>query len=271
MSTTSATSFVKQDRHDHPVQVFLAVLKRDAYVTGKDFPIFLAQVVFQPLLLLFVFGRVLTDLGFARPGYAALLFPGIVALTATLTSIQSTALPLVIEFSGTKEIEDRLLAPMPTTWVAIEKLVFAAARALVAAIVMFPVGVLVLGSIPWRASGLPLLIAVLVLSSLAGSAIGLTLGTLVAPHRINLMFALVLLPLTFTGCSQYPWPSLSRLEWFKWLTTLNPLTYASEGMRAALVPKVPHMPSWVCVLMLFIAIGVFGAIGIRGFLRRAID
>src|SRR5271156_55448 len=103
MSSTLSTLFVKQDRRDHPVQVFLAVLKRDIYVTGKDFPIFLAQVVLQPLLLLFVFGRILTDLGLTRAGYSSLLFPGIVALTATLTSIQSTALPLVIEFSGTKE------------------------------------------------------------------------------------------------------------------------------------------------------------------------
>jgi len=271
MTATSATLFVKHDRRDHPVQVFLALLRRDLFVTGKDLPIFLAQVALQPLLLLFVFGRILSDLGVTRPGYAFLLFPGIVALTAMLTSIQSTALPLVIEFSGTKEIEDRLLAPLPTSWVAIEKLVFAATRALVASIVMFPVGVLVLGSIPWRASGVPLLVLVLVLGALAGSAIGLTLGTIVAPHRINVMFALVLLPLTFTGCSQYPWPSLSRLEWFKWLTTLNPLTYASEGMRAALVPSVPHMASWVSVLMLFVALGVFGTTGIRGFLRRAID
>jgi ABC-2 type transport system permease protein len=270
MTTTSAFD-VGRDRRDRPVQVFLAVLKRDAYVTGKEFPIFLAQVILQPLLLLFVFGRILTDLGLARPGYAFLLFPGIVALTATLTSVQSTALPLVIEFSGTREIEDRLLAPMPTTWVAIEKVVFAASRAIVASAVMFPVGVLVLGSIPWRASGVPLLVVITVLGSLVGAAIGLTLGTLVAPHRINLMFALILLPLTFTGCCQYPWPSLSRLEWFKWVTALNPLTYASEGMRAALVPRVPHMASWVCVLMLLVSLGVFGTTGIRGFRRRALD
>jgi ABC-2 type transport system permease protein len=255
----------------NPAQAFLALLRRDIYVTAKDFPIFLAQVVIQPLLLLFVFGRILTELNLTRPGYASLLFPGIVALTGTLTAIQSTALPLVIEFSGTKEIEDRLLAPLPTAWVAIEKIVFATMRALLASVVMFPVGVLVLGSIPWRATGVGLLVAILVLGTLVGSSIGLTLGTLVTPARINLVFALVLLPLTFTGCSQYPWPSLSRLEWFKWVTTLNPLTYASEGMRAALVPTVPHMASWICVLMLLVALAVFGTAGIRGFLRRAID
>ena len=38
-------------------QVFGAVLRRDLYVTWRELPVFLAQVVLQPLFLLFVFGR----------------------------------------------------------------------------------------------------------------------------------------------------------------------------------------------------------------------
>ncbi len=254
-----------------PTRVFWAVLKRDLFVTGRDAPVFFAQVILQPLFLLFVFGRILSDLGFTRPGYSELLFPGIVAFTATLTGLQSTSFPLVIDFSWTKEIEDRLLAPMPIAWVAVEKIVYAAMRALIAAAVMFPVGVIVLGSIPWRASGVPLLIAILLLGSLVGSALGMVLGTFVPPTRLNVVFALVLTPLLFTGCSQYPWPSLSHLEWFKWLTTINPLTYISEGMRAALVPSVPHMASWVCLLMSVLFLIVLTVVGIIGFRRRAID
>jgi ABC-2 type transport system permease protein len=139
-----------------PRRAFLAVLGRDLFVTWHEAPILLAQVILQPLFLLFVFGRILSDLGYTQGGYAQLLFPGIVALTATLTALQSTAFPLAIEFSYTKEIEDRLLAPLPVAWVAVEKVIYASLRALTAAAVMFPVGILVLGSIPWRSSGAPL-------------------------------------------------------------------------------------------------------------------
>lgn len=255
-----------------PARVFLAVLGRDLYVTGREFPVFLAQVVLQPLFMLFVFGRILTSIGLARHNFLPILFPGIVSLTATLTALQSTALPLVIDFSWTKEIEDRLLAPLPVALVAVEKLVFAAMRALIAAGVMFPIGVLVLGSIPWRAAAAPMVVVTLLLAAFTGSAIGLTLGTLVTPARINILFALILTPLLFTGCSQYPWESLgAHLVWFQWLTACNPLTYASEAMRGALVPYVPHMRPWVCIVMLLASFTVFGTIGIRGFLRRAID
>jgi ABC-2 type transport system permease protein len=254
-----------------PGRVFLAVLWRDLYVTGRELPVFLAQVGLQPLFLLFVFGRVLTDLGLARPGYTQILFPGIVALTATLTGLQGTALPLVIDFGWTKEIEDRLLAPLPVGVVAIEKVVFAAMRALLAAVIMFPVGVLVLGSVPWRASGVPLLVTTLVLGSLVGSALGLILGTAVQPNRINIMFALILTPLLFTGASQYPWASLGRLRWFQVVTACNPLTYVSEGLRAALVPQVPHMRPWISVLVQVVALVAAMTVGVRGFLRRAVD
>jgi ABC-2 type transport system permease protein len=254
-----------------PGRVFLAVLWRDLYVTGRELPVFLAQVVLQPLFLLFVFGKVLTDLGFAQGGYTRVLFPGIVALTATVTGLQSTAFPLVIDFSFTKEIEDRLLAPLPVGMVAVEKVVFASLRALLAALVMLPIGVWVLGSIPWRAAGAPLFVTVLLLGCLVGSCLGLIMGTAVQPNRINVMFALVLTPLLFTGASQYPWASLDDLRWFQVVTACNPLTYVSEGMRAAMVPEVPHIRPWVSVLVLVATIVVALAIGIRGFLRRAID
>ena len=97
-------------------------------------------------------------------------------------------------------------------------MIFAAMRAVTAGLVMFPIGVLVLGSIAFRTAGLPTAAAALVLVAITGSTLGLTLGTLVPPRRINITFALVMTPLLFTGCSQYPWPSLARLRWFQVIT-----------------------------------------------------
>jgi ABC-2 type transport system permease protein len=252
-------------------QAFVAVLRRDLFVTWSELPVFLAQVILQPLFLLFVFGKVLGALGYTRGNYAQLLFPGLLALTAVITGMQTLAFPLVVEFGWTKEIEDRLLAPMATGLVAAEKVLFAALRAIVATTVMIPVGILVLGSIPWRWSGVPLLVLALVLGSMLGAGLGLVLGTLVVPQRINIVFALVFTPLLFTGCSQYPWPSLARLRWFQVVTAANPMTYVSEGMRGALVPGFPHIHPWICVVVLVGTLVALMAIGVRAFYRRAID
>jgi ABC-2 type transport system permease protein len=263
MTATDASVRASARTGAGPAGVFLAILWRDVFVTGREFWVFLVQIAVQPLFMLFVFAKVLGELNYVSDSYGHLLLPGIVALTAFLTALQTVSFPLVLEFGWTKEIEDRL--------VAVEKVVIAMLRGLVAAALLFPIGALVLGSAPWRAEGLPLLVVILVLGGLSGGTLGLIIGTLLPPSRLNIMFALILTPLLFTGATQYPWPSLDRLPWFKAVTALNPLTYVSEGVRAALVPDVPHMAPWVCVLVLTVSGAAFMAVGMWGFQRRALD
>jgi ABC-2 type transport system permease protein len=148
---------------------------------------------------------------------------------------------------------------------------FALLRSLVATLIMIPVGILVLGSIPWRWAGFPLFLAALVLGGLVGAGFGLLMGTLVQPQRISLVFSLVFTPLLFTGCSQYPWPLLDQLRWFQIVTAFNPMTYVSEALRGAMVPAVPHIRPWVCIVVLVFSVIVLISVGLRGFFRRAID
>jgi ABC-2 type transport system permease protein len=252
-------------------RAFLALLWRDVFVTGTEVIAFLAQVLLQPIFLLFVFGKVLGDLGYTQGNFGAVLLPGVVAFTAFLTALQNTAFPLVIDFSYTKEIEDRLLAPLPTAMVAVEKIVFATLRSLVAAVLMFPLGRWILGSLTLSWSDAPMVAIFLVLGSLVGAAIGMTVGTLVTASKINIVFAIVLTPLLFTGCTQYPWPSLDHLRWFQVICAFNPLTYVSEGMRGEMLAGTPHMHPWVCLVALVGFLAAFTTVGLYGFRRRAID
>ena len=51
--------------------------------------------------------------------------------------VQAVALPLVQDFGYTREIEDRVLAPMPVWAVAAEKVASGAIQALLASLVVF--------------------------------------------------------------------------------------------------------------------------------------
>jgi ABC-2 type transport system permease protein len=253
-------------------RTFLALCGRDLWVTVRHDPIaFLAQALLQPIFFLFVFGRVLPDIGAARGAYGTQLLPGVLALTLVLTALQNTALPLVIEFSFTKEIEDRLLAPLPVWMVGVQKLVIAALRALVAALLILPLGALILpGGIDVSDANWLAFAGVLLAGAVAGAALGLVLGTAVPPNRINIVFAVVLTPLIFTGATFYPWAALERLRWFQVVTLFNPLTYVSEGMRGALT-SVAHLPAGWIALGLVGSLAIFGALGVTGFQRRAVD
>ncbi len=253
-------------------RAFLAICWRDIFVTGRQLPVFLAQVLLQPIFFLYIFGKILPGGGLTSASYGNLLLPGIVALTIVTTGLQSTALPLVLEFSFTKEIEDRLLAPLPVAMVAVQKIVIAAVRALIGGIVIFPLGVLILGNeLHLSGDHIGAVVVFCLLASFIGASLGMSMGTLVEQRQINIMFALVLTPLLFTGCTQYPWSLLDNQRWFQILTLFNPMTYASEGLRGALDPSVPHIAPWIAALAALVSVIGFSALGIWGFVRRAVD
>jgi ABC-2 type transport system permease protein len=254
------------------LRTFGSVLWRDVFVTGRELVPFLAQVVIQPFFMLFIFGKVLGSLGYVNSAaFAPVLMAGIVALNGFLGGLQNTTMPLIMDFSFTREIEDRLLAPMPIPFVAVEKMVFGALRGIIAALLMVPVGLLILSDVSWPLAKMPAVVGIVVLGSLAGAAVGMTIGTLVTPRRINIMFAVILTPLMFTGCTQFPWHGLSHLRWFQVVCAFNPLTYVSEGMRAILIPGLNSLPLWLDVLAIIAACLIFGSIGIWGFMKRAVD
>jgi ABC-2 type transport system permease protein len=275
-SSTLQPTISMRSRVGTALTAFLAILRRDIVVTGREFISFLLQVLLQPLFFLFIFGKILPSIGFTGRGFTAILLPGIIALTVVTTALQGVTLPLVLDLGFAREIDDRLLAPLPVELVAVEKVLFAAIRGLIAGAIIFPLAYWILGSgYQVRTDAIGALIGIMVLTAFAGATLGLTIGTLVKPEQIGLMFALIFTPLIFTGSTYYPWASLGNIKWFQIITLFNPLTYASEGLRSAMVPgfngqAIPTLAMGWVLLGLGVTFVVFLYLGIRTFHRRVV-
>jgi ABC-2 type transport system permease protein len=85
------------------------------------------------------------------------------------------------------------------------------------------------------------------------------------------MFSLVLAPMLFFGCAYYPWSALATFPILKRAVLINPMVYASEGFRGALVPQFPHLSVTVILIMLVAFDLFFLALGLRQFRRKAIS
>jgi ABC-2 type transport system permease protein len=249
---------------------FLAMLMRDAHVARRNFVTLAFQTLMQPMMFVFVFGRVMTSSGLMSPQYKALLLPGIIALSMVMTGTWAVAMPLVSEFQFTKEIEDRLLAPMEMEWLAIEKVVAGMIQALVAGLVVIPAAWLVMGGVTLSTDHILLFCALAGLVALLASTLGLALGCSIGQQQIGLMFSMVLAPMIFFGCTYYPWQALTAFPILKRVVLINPLVYASEGFRSALVPQFPHLPQTAILAGLVAFNAAFLLIGLRQFRRKAI-
>ncbi len=266
----------KANRTVLAINAFFAVLRRDMLVTAREFVPFLLQALMQPLFFLFIFGKVLPGIGLAAGNFPALMLPGIVALTGMIAAMQGVTLPLVLDLGFAREIDDRLLSPLPVWWVALEKVLFGAIRGATASSVIFPLGWWILGNgFAVRGDRIAILIGMVILTGFVGSVIGLLMGTIIRPEHISLMFTLIFTPLLFTGCTYYPWGALSNIRWFQVITLFNPLTYAAEGLRYAMVPPMgghefPTLSLHWILFALGVSVIIVFAMGVRTFYKRVV-
>jgi ABC-2 type transport system permease protein len=253
-----------------------ALILRDVVVLGKHLREFVLRTLIQPFLLCFVFLFVFPKIGqgvgsgSASSGasdFATVLVPGVVGISIMFQGVQSIAMAMAQEFGYTREIEDRVQAPCPLWLVAIAKVLSGAAQGILSAIIVLPIASVVHAahvhanlSLHWL-----LILTLVPMACLAMAGLGLVLGTSFQPRNIALMFAFIILPITFLGGTYYAWTSLApvKIGGFHWLQTLvlvNPLIYVNEGM---------HLYVIYPVLLGFIA--AFLSIGLRNFKRRVLS
>jgi ABC-2 type transport system permease protein len=265
---------------------FGALMLRDLTVLRKTLREFIPRTILQPLLLVFVFLYVFPKIGQGvgsgggaqgESQFATILVAGVVGLAIMFQGIQAVALPMVQEFGFTKEIEDRVLAPLPVSFVALAKVMSGAIQGLVAALIVFPIAAVVHASeihvhlsVHWL-----LLVTLIPLACVMCSAMGLTFGTAFNPRTVPMLFGVVVLPLTFLGGTYYPWSQLDAVKaggvpWLQILVLVNPLIYVTEGFRAALTTS-SHMHLYIIYPVMIGFCALFLALGIRGFKRRVLS
>src|SRR6201987_1297973 len=272
----------------HPtlVKTFAAMMAREFRVLGRNAPSTFIRAVMQPLLFAFVFAYVLPKIGsgFSSAGagagaaggvtFATILVPGLMGSMFLMQGMFGTTMPLIMEFSWQRTIEDRALAPVPIQVLGIQKITAGAIQAFIGAAIVFPVvyWVHAPGQGPHiHVTNWFLLAVVMVFASALTASLGLWLGTVVDPRKIQMIFAVVLLPLTMLGCVYYPWSALHAIRWLQIVTLINPMVYMTEGLRAALTPSIGHMPLWAIMLALVGGTAVFGYLGVRTFRNRVVN
>ena len=267
MSSTGNQSFAS---------AFAGLLLRDLRVLRREIGPFVVRVIMQPLLFLFVFTYIFPRIGQGNAvggaNFATVLLPGLMAVAIMFSGIAAVALPLSQEFGVTREIDDRVMCPVPIWAVALEKVCFSALQSIVAALLVIPMAIVIPAKAVYPDIHNWFLFAlVLVMSSLLAGALGLAIGSVVPPKNIGLIFSIIVVPITFLGCVYYPWAKLDQIRWLQVAVLFNPIVYISEGLRASVTPGVGHMPVWGILVALTVFLVILGRFGIRGFMRRVIS
>ena len=251
---------------------FLALLRRDLQVASRNAVPLLMATLTQPILVVLVFGNILPRLHLVADQFRTVMVPGLMSITMLMAGVQGVLMPLSTDLSGSREVDERLLAPIGVLGVAIQKVVAGAIHAGVAGLIALPAMMLLMHQV----TGVEVhprwiyLLPLVALSGLLSAAFGMTVGTQVQPRFSGLLFAVILGPMMLFGCAYYPWVGLRVLGVFQYVFLLNPLVFMSEGMRLAVTPDVPHMPAPLLLGGLAVFTALFTLLGARSFERRTI-
>jgi ABC-2 type transport system permease protein len=254
------------------VTTFLALLRRDLHVASRNAVPMLMGTLTQPILVVLVFGNILPRLHLVADEFRTVMVPGLMSITMLMAGVQGVLMPLASDLSGSREVDERILAPISILGVAFQKVVAGAIHAAVAGLIALPAMMLLMHQMAgvevhprWV-----LLLPLVALCGLLSAAFGMTLGTQVQPRYSGLLFAVILGPMMLFGCAYYPWAGLGVLGVVRFVFLLNPLVFMSEAMRFVVTPNVGHMglPLLFGGLVGFTAL--FTWLGARFFERRTI-
>lgn len=187
--------------------------------------------LFTPLLWIVVFGGGLgSSVSLGGTNYQVFIFPGILSMTVLFTSI----------FFGLYIVWDKridffkevLVAPLSRLTIFAGKMLGGCTDALIQGSLMLAFGV-VLGVSYTIQSVVAAIVFMLVLAS-AVVSIGLVIGSrMESPEGFNLIVSFVVFPLFFLSGALFPIDNLP--SWLHAFTILNPVTYAVDGMRGAML------------------------------------
>jgi ABC-2 type transport system permease protein len=200
----------------------------------------------RPVLWLFVLGMGLRG-SYGRVqdvDYTQFIFPGILAMTAIFTSVQS-AVSIIWdrEFGFLKEI---LVAPVPRTSIAVGKGLAGTTLSLIQGMIILMLAPLVNVSIRWL-NILPL-IGVIALLSFSLTGIGIVIAARMTSFQgFGTIMNFIIMPMWFLSGALFP---LDRLPgWLTVLVRVNPLTYGVDLIRR-LVLGFSYQPPLLDLLFL---------------------
>lgn len=258
-------------------KAFVGLLEHDMTVLVANLRGFLISTTIQPVLLLvvmtFIFPRIAMPVGGAGMAatFSTIFMAGLVAQAILNQAVFMVGLPMVREFGVTDEFSDRVMAPTSVATVALAKIAFGALQGLLAALIVFPLAVVVPATPVLVEPDWAVLAVVVPLACITGAAFGVLIGTVVDFRSVPLVSSLVYMPLSFFGAVFFTWPSLETIPVLYYGVLLNPLVYMSEGFRAGLTSSMEHMPLPAVYGVLTVCAVACTLLAVAAFKRRVLS
>jgi ABC-2 type transport system permease protein len=194
--------------------------------------------IVNPIIWLLIFGGGLgSAVSIAGIGYQSFIFPGIIMMSVLFTSV----------FFGVYIVWDRkvdflkevLIAPISRTSVFVGKVLGGSTDSTIQVVLILSIGFClslagVINGVSFSAPSLACAIAIAYMTTVGMVSIGLIIGSVMeSPQGFQMVSSFLIFPLFLLSGALFPLDNLP--SWLAPLNMLDPLTYAVDAMRWALL------------------------------------
>jgi ABC-2 type transport system permease protein len=182
--------------------------------------------VFLPLFWFFIFGGGIGSVTSVSGGYQHFIFPGFLTMTIIFSAIFNGA--YIVWDKKMDFLKEVLIAPLSRTTVFVGKVAGGMTDALLQAYILLAIGIVI--GIPFTPVSIVLTALILFLFTIGLVSLGLIVGSfMTSPEGYGLISSFIVYPLFLLSGALYPLDQLPA--WLKFLTRLDPATYAVDSLR----------------------------------------
>ncbi|HET9059406.1 MAG TPA: ABC transporter permease [Acidimicrobiales bacterium] len=222
----------------HELRAVSIVLRREAIRFSAD-PLRVVVGILQPILFLFVLGSGLGTLVHfhGNVNLRTFLFPGAAAMSVLFTALFSAgSIVWDREFGFLREM---LVAPVSRTSLVVGKCLGGALVSSVQGVLMICISGL--AGVPYNPVLMLTMLGELLLLALTVTAFGMVVAARIRQFQSFMAVTqMLVMPLFFLSGAMYPLTGLPA--WLRFLTRIDPLTYAVDPIRKAVFEHLNRVP-----------------------------
>lgn len=249
-------------------QTFCALVQRDIAVYLPSWKDRAINAIIWGGLCMGVFEYIMPNMGLA--GHGTFIAVSTAASWGFFEVTENVAI-FIGDLEGDRSISYYLTLPLPQSMVFLRLAVSNAIQAFFIAIFFLPFAKLILwNSFTFENFSFLKFIIIFPLVHLFYGSFSLFLAMrMESLAKIGNVWTRIVYPLWFLGCFQFSWTTLHEVApKIAYINLLNPLVYAMEGVRGAIIGEAGFLPFWNCVAMLIFFTIFTLWIGIRGLKKR---
>lgn len=252
------------------IKVLFTLIYKDLVILKKDFWGTFLDMLIWPAIASIVFGYIMPQIANVRSDYGGFVLLGAIITIATVSALDS-ATQIISDMDNNRMIDYYLTLPISPALFFVKEAISITLKSLILTLPIFPLGKLLLLKkfSLLHLSFIKFCLMYICITVFIGFFALWIISWIKNQEAVIHVWLRLYNPMMWFGGLLFSWQQIYHaIPAISYLMLLNPITYATEGLRGSVLGQENFINFWVCLLVLLIYTFLIAVISIKTLLKR---